>query len=132
MSYPIGDPANLREEERFHRLRGIVALFDDTGCTVVHENCGNYAGMGWTYPLRLLENVSSLRQVFDLGNTVSDRDYALPAPHPFQSAWEFYQHVKPFTPYIHIKDARWNDDFTVKTHVFPGEGTADVRRIVEA
>ncbi|MBC8041279.1 MAG: sugar phosphate isomerase/epimerase, partial [Opitutaceae bacterium] len=29
MSYPVGDPANLHEEERFRRLREIVALFAD-------------------------------------------------------------------------------------------------------
>lgn len=131
MSYPVGDPQNLHEEERFRRLREIVAIFADTGCTVVHENCGNYGGMGWTHALRLMENVPGLRMVFDLGNTVKDRDYSRPAPHPFQDAWEFYQHVKAFAPYIHIKDARWNEDGTKAVHVFPGEGTADVRRIVE-
>ena len=131
MSYPIGDVSDLREEERFRRLREIVAMFSDTACTVVHENCGNYGGMGSSYALRLMENVPGLKMVFDMGNTVKDRDYDQPSPHPFQSGWDFYQQVKTFVPYIHIKDARWDENAEKTIHTFPGEGTGDVRRIIE-
>ncbi|MBC8010021.1 MAG: sugar phosphate isomerase/epimerase [Burkholderiales bacterium] len=130
MSYPLGDLADLREDERFRRLREIVKIFAGSGVTVVHENCGNYGAMGVAYSLRLIEEVPGLRLVFDMGNTVSDLDYTKPAPHPRQSAWEFYQGVRDHIAYVHIKDAVWNTELRRKDHVFPGEGEADVRRIV--
>ena len=65
MSYPIGDPNDLLEEERFRRLREIAAIFADSGTTVVHENCSNYGGMGWTYTLRLLEQVPGLKKAME-------------------------------------------------------------------
>lgn len=130
MSYPVGDPSDLHEEERFRRLREIVAIFSGSGVTVVHENCGNYGGMGWTYSLRLLENVPGLKLAFDTGNTVHDLDYTKPAPHPRQSSWEFYRQVKSHVVYVHIKDAIWDSQTDKTTHVFPGEGQGDVKRIL--
>lgn len=130
MSYPIGDPADLHEAERFRRLREIVAIFADSGVTVVHENCGNYGGMSPRHSRRLLEEVPGLRLVFDMGNTVSDLDYSQPAPHPRQSAWEFYQGIRDHIAYVHIKDAVWDHAANKKNHVYPGDGEADVPRIV--
>ncbi len=51
MSYPIvkGQNADQKEGVRFVRLREIQKVFNDAGLTVVHENCGNYGGMGWAY-----------------------------------------------------------------------------------
>lgn len=130
MSYPIGDPAELLAAERFRRLREIIAVFADSGVTVVHENCANYGGMGASFSLRLIENVPGLKLVFDPGNTVADRDHDRPAPHPRQSAWEFYRAVRPHIAYVHIKDAVPNDIAGHPRHVFPGEGVADIRRIL--
>ncbi len=130
MSYPVGNPPGVLAEERFRRLREVVSIFADSGVTVVHENCGNYGAMGVSYSLRLLEEVPGLKLVYDMGNTVSDRDYDQPEPHPRQSAWDFYQGVKDHIAYVHIKDARWDEENSRKVHTFPGEGEADVRRIV--
>lgn len=130
MSYPIGDVNDLREAERFRRLREIVSIFAGSGITVVHENCGNFGGMGAAYSLRLLEAVPGLRLVFDMGNTVSDLDYTQPAPHPRQNAWDFYRAVRAEIAYVHIKEAFWDEASQRKVHVFPGEGTGDVRRIL--
>jgi sugar phosphate isomerase/epimerase len=140
MSYPIGDPANLREEERFRRLREIVAVFAGSGTTVVHENCSNYGGMSWRHSLKLLENVPGLKLVFDMGNCAGDLDYLKPEPRPRQNAWEFYQKVRDHVAYVHIKDAMWDPNLGEnrlgfpmegkKRHVFPGEGTCHVRAIV--
>ncbi len=130
MSYPIGDIADLHEKERFRRLREIVAIFADTGVTVVHENCGNYGGMGWTYTLRLLENVPGLKLVFDTGNPVNDTDYTKPESHPKQSAWEFYRQVKDHVVYIHVKDGIWDAPTGKLKQCFPGEGQGDVERIL--
>jgi sugar phosphate isomerase/epimerase len=119
------------EAERFRRLRELLALFQDAGITPVHENCMNYGGMGWTYTLRLVENVPGLKLVFDTGNPVFTPDYAKPEPRPRQSAWEFYSQVKSHIAYVHIKDGIWNPATQNCTYTYPGEGQGDVRRIME-
>jgi len=137
MSYAVlpgrGPEAQLAEE-RFRRLRDLVALFRDAGLQVLHENCNNYGGMGWQYTLRMLDNVPGLRLVFDTGNPVQDDDFAKPknaaGHYPKQSSWEFYQQVKSHIAYVHIKDARFDPASGSTTHTFPGEGAGEVRRIV--
>lgn len=124
-------PEDQMEAERFRRLRELVKLFTDAGITPVHENCMNYGGMGWTYTLRMLENVPGLKLVFDTGNPHFTPDYIKPKPWPRQSAWDFYSHVKSHIAYIHIKDGRWNEAAQNTTYTFPGEGEGDVRRIVK-
>ena len=130
MSYGIGDPEDLREAERFRRLREVVAIFAGSGVTVVHENCGNYGGMTWMHTLKLLENVPGLKLVFDMGNCVGDADYGKPEPHPRQNAWEFYRQVRGHIAYVHIKDANWDATNGKKIHGFPGKGEGFVREIV--
>lgn len=130
MSYPVGDPVDLQEEERFRRLREIVRIFADVGVTAVHENCGNYGGMGWTFTLRLLEQVPGLKLVFDTGNCVKDADFTRPAPHPRQSSWEFFRQVREHIVYVHVKDGVFDPVTGTVRYTFPGEGQADVRRIV--
>jgi sugar phosphate isomerase/epimerase len=123
-------PEDQMEAERFRRLRELLALFQDAGITPVHENCMNYGGMGWTYTLRLVENVPGLQLVFDTGNPVFTTDYTKPEPRPRQSAWAFYSQVKSYVAYVHIKDGTWNADTQTCAYTFPGEGQGDVRRIV--
>jgi sugar phosphate isomerase/epimerase len=119
------------EQERFARLRELVKMFGDEGLTPVHENCMNYGGMGWQFTMRMLENVPGLKLVFDTGNPVFSEDRAGPKPCPRQSAWEFYQHVKPHVAYVHIKDGVW--DYVNSKHAFThaGDGQGDVRAIVK-
>lgn len=118
-------------EERFRRLRELVAMFRDAGLTPVHENCMNYGGMGYAFSLRLLENVPGLELVFDTGNPVFADDYGKPAPRPKQSSWDFYEQVRQHVVYVHIKDAVWDEAAQKPRYTFPGEGNGDVRRIVE-
>jgi len=131
MSYPIvpGENADQYVEERFRRLREIQKIFADIGVTVVHENCANYGGMGWSHTLHLLENVPGLKLVFDMGNCVFDFDYTKPAPRPRQSAWDFYNHVREHIAHVHIKDGILGPQGE-HIHVFPGEGAGDVKCIV--
>ena len=63
-------PDDQMEEERFRRLRELLAMFSDAGITPVHENCMNYGGMGWTYTQRMLKNVPGLKLVYDTGNPI--------------------------------------------------------------
>lgn len=125
------DPDDQMEEERFRRLRELQKIFSGEGLTPVHENCMNYGGMGWTYTLKMLENVPGLKLVFDTGNPVSSKDFTKKPPYPMQSAWEFYSHVKEHVVYIHIKDGIWDKAKNEMTHTFPGEGKGDVRRILK-
>lgn len=123
-------PEDQMEEERFKRLRVLQKMFLDEGLTPVHENCMNYGGMGWTYTLKLIENVPGLKLAFDTGNPVDSDDMTKEPPYPKQSSWEFYSHVKERIAYVHIKDGIYDEDKKI-TWTFPGEGNGDVRRIVK-
>lgn len=124
-------PEDQMEEERFRRMRILHRMFADAGIEAVHENCMNYGGMGWTYTLRLIENVPGLKLVFDTGNPIFTDDRTKIAPYPKQSSWEFYNRVKEHIAYIHIKDGRWNAAESKTEYTFPGEGDGDVRRIIK-
>ena len=129
------DPDDQMEEERFRRLREIVPQFLDAGIQPVHENCMNYGGMGWTYTLKMIENVPGLKLVFDTGNPVFNFDRSKPKPWPMQSSWEFYSNVRDHVAYIHIKDGRVppataDNPSPECEYTFPGEGDGDVRRIM--
>jgi len=129
-------PDDQMEEERFKRVGELQKMFSDEGLTPVHENCMNYGGMGWSYTLRLIENVPGLKLVFDTGNPVFTDDRTKEPPYPKQSAWEFYSHVKEHIAYVHIKDGRFlrekqDSKFSESEFTFPGEGNGDVRRIVK-
>lgn len=138
MSYavlPGKGPEDQMESERFARMRELTRMFLEAGIQPVHENCNNYGGMGWTYTLRLLDNVPGLKLVFDTGNPVHDGDRTKPqladGSYPRQSSWEFYSQVKSHIAYVHIKDARFDAEKKQVVHTFPGEGEGDVRRIVK-
>jgi sugar phosphate isomerase/epimerase len=131
MSFAIRkDKEDQMARERFRRLRELVRMFTDEGLTALHENCMNYGGMGWPFTLELLENVPGLKLVFDTGNPVFADDRGKPAPWPKQSAWEFYNHVRDHIAYIHIKDGIWNTETNSIDFCFPGEGQADVKKII--
>lgn len=132
MSYAVlkDRPAeDQMEEERFRRLREIVKRFQDAGIQPVHENCMNYGGMGWPFTLKMVENVPGLKLVYDTGNPIFSDDRSKPQPHPKQSSWEFYSHVKDHIAYVHIKDGVFEGEKT--NYTFPGEGDGDVQRIVK-
>ncbi|MDY7010463.1 MAG: sugar phosphate isomerase/epimerase family protein [Planctomycetota bacterium] len=124
-------PDDQMEEKRFSRLSELHKMFTDAGITPVHENCMNYGGMGWTYTLRLIENVPGLKLVFDTGNPVFTDDRSKPRPYPKQSAWEFYSHVKKHIAYVHIKDGVWDPAEKKANFTFAGDGDGNVRRIVK-
>jgi sugar phosphate isomerase/epimerase len=124
-------PEDQMEQERFRRLRELHRMFADAGITPVHENCMNYGGMGWTYTLRMIENVPGLKLVFDTGNPVFTPDYIKPKPWPRQSAWEFYAHVREHVAYVHIKDGIWDEANQKSVFTHANEGQAQVKRIVK-
>jgi sugar phosphate isomerase/epimerase len=133
MSYsllPGKGPDDQMAEERIRRLREIKKRFNEAGLEPVHENCGNWGGLGWNYTLKMLENVPGLKLVFDTGNPVESEDFSRPEPRPRQSSWEFYAKVRPSIAYIHVKDGLWDETAGKVTWTFPGEGKGDVKKIL--
>lgn len=132
MSYKvIPDTDDQMEEERFKRVREIVKMFMDEGITPVHENCMNYGGMSWRHTLKLVENVPSLKLVYDTGNPIFSVDRSKPDPKPMQSSWEFYSHIKRHIAYIHIKDGKFDKASNKSIFMYPGEGDGDVLKIAD-
>ncbi len=124
MSYPIH---SLPDEEVFQRLREITQILSDGGVQTVVENCHNYAAMSASHAQRLVENVPGAALVFDPGNCIGFPDYSKAKPFPLQSSWEFYRDVRPYIAHFHVKDASFDGALT---HNYPGEGQADVKRIL--
>ena len=91
----------------------------------------NWGGLSYEHTLRLCDALASspsFRLVFDIGNPVFNDDIRGEAPYHSQSSWDFYCNVKEFIAHIHVKDGRRDHGKMIFT--FPGEGDADVRRIL--
>ena len=120
-----------QEQERFRRLREIVARFATAGLTAVHENCMNWGGFSAAHTLRLVEEIPGLKLVFDTGNPVFQRDRSKPDPQPWQDPFEFWEKVRDHVAHIHIKDClNPSTDGVEPAYTMPGEGAAKVREIL--
>ena len=120
MSYPNdGWDDAAWEKEALRRLKELTKMAEDAGIILAHENCN-----GWGEEpgrcLALLEEINSpaFKMLFDTGNPVCHR----------QNSWEFYNTVKKHVVYVHIKDAKIQDDKHAFT--YPGEGEGHVKEIV--
>ncbi len=123
---PDRKPDDQMEKERFKRLNALCRMFTDEGLLPLHENCMNYGGMGWEYTLRLMEEVSGVKLLFDTANPT------LKAPNsPRQSSWEFYSRIKEHIAHVHVKDLIWDEVKDDAVYTFPGEGEGDVKRILK-
>jgi len=133
MSFPVKDIDNYESygEEAFKRLRTIAKMAEDGGVTCVLENCSGWAAGSFEHTLRTLEAVNSpaLKLVFDTGNPVFHDDIRGKSPFKKQDSWEFYNAVKDFIAYVHIKDGYMKDGKEVFT--FPGDGDGCVLKIVK-
>lgn len=134
----FGIPGEEREEamkkyfdEVVKRVSVLAKMAEEAGIICAHENCVNFGGLSADHTLRLVEKVNSpaLKLIMDTGNPVFSDDMSKPAPRPKQSAWEFYNKVKDFVVYIHIKDAVMDGEKILYT--FPFEGHGDVEKIVK-
>ncbi len=124
-----GDAETQKAEERFRRLREIVRRFTDAGLTPVHENCMNYGGMSPRHSLALVENVPGLKLAYDTGNPAILRDYSKEGEQS-QNPLEFFAAIRPHVAYIHIKDAKLEDEREVFT--YPGEGGGRLPEVLRA
>ncbi|PJB61801.1 MAG: hypothetical protein CO095_19970, partial [Armatimonadetes bacterium CG_4_9_14_3_um_filter_58_7] len=85
-------------DQAVERISTLARMAEDGEITLLHENCDGWGGLGPAQTLELLAAVNSpaLRLVFDTGNTV---------PH-CQDTMDYYQKVRRYIDYVHIKDAR--------------------------
>ena len=119
----------------FRKVNELVKICEDNDIVYGHENCMNYGGQSHVHTLRLLDHVKSpyFKLIFDTGNPCFNFRKIGNPPYPLQSAREFYENVREFVCYVHIKDAvsTVEPDGTVKTtYTYAGEGNGDVRWIV--
>ncbi|MEG1979587.1 MAG: sugar phosphate isomerase/epimerase [Victivallaceae bacterium] len=124
------------EKQVFTKVRTLVEMCADCGVIYGHENCMNYGGQSYKHTLKLLKNVNmdNLKLIYDTGNPVFT-DFRVGAePYQKQSSWEFYQQVKDFITYVHIKDGHFLREsagiFPEVDYTMPGAGEGDVKRIV--
>ncbi len=105
-------------KEAIRRMQELVRLAEEGGITIVHENCSGWGGRPQTCR-ELVETIASphLRVVYDTGN---------PPAHGGQDAWEFYQTVKPYIVYVHIKDCLDGGGPGKETYTFCGQGDGRV------
>jgi sugar phosphate isomerase/epimerase len=132
MSYavlPGGTAVDQMVDERVRRLADHCKRMRDAGLEPVHENCGNYGGMGWRFTFELCERIPELALCFDTGNPVFSDDWTRPDPRPRQSAWIFWRQVKSRVTRIHIKDACCAADGK-PVYTMAGAGHGDVWRIL--
>lgn len=134
MSYKVAEPVPLDsdvESRIISNIKEIITIAEDNGVVCLHENCETWGGQSYLHCLRLLEEVDSpaLRLIFDTGNPVSMKDVRGDEPYAYQDPFHFYQQVKDFVDYIHIKDAVVENGRP--RYVFPGEGAGKVRETLD-
>ncbi len=122
------------EEERFKRLREIVARFEDAGLSALHENCMNWGGFSAEHTLRLIDEVPGLQLIFDTANPVFQLDRSKAEPFPWQDPMEFFTQVKEHIAHVHIKDCTNPPagETEPEKYTLPGEGQGKVREILTA
>lgn len=121
MSYPNdGRDETLWHDEVLKRLKELTHIAEEEGIIIAHENCSGWGGVSAENCLKLIEEIDSpsFRILFDTGNPTIEG----------QNSLDFYNKVKQYIVYVHIKDARLENDSEVFT--FPGEGDGHVREVI--
>ncbi|NCD19719.1 MAG: sugar phosphate isomerase/epimerase [Actinobacteria bacterium] len=118
---PEGDDPDSHRDEVMARTRAFVDLAEAGGVTMLHENEKDIFG---DIPRRVIDLVTTMdspayRAIFDPAN------YVQCGVKPFDEA---LPQVRPYTDYIHIKDARASDSAVVPA----GEGDGQVREVLRA
>lgn len=118
---PEGDDPDIHRDEVMARTREFVTLAEAGGVTMLHENEKDIFG---DIPRRVVDLVETMgspnyRAIFDPAN------YVQCGVKPYDEA---YDEVRPYTDYIHIKDARFADNSVVPA----GEGDGQVREVLRA
>lgn len=122
------------EQAIFPKVKYLASMCEDAGVLYLHENCNNYGGMSWKHTLKLIEKIDSpnFRLVFDTGNPVLNYDRSNGDElKDLQDSHVFYNNVKEFISYVHIKDGKPTgtadaNGFMQADFLFPGEGNARI------
>lgn len=131
MSFKPADDSDVMPAAVLERVGEVTRRFLEAGLQPVHENCMNHGGMSWQHALQLIEVVPGLRWVWDTGNPLFNADRSKPKPWPRQDPWEFYSRVKPWIIHVHVKDVVWDATAGKEIYTWPGEGQAQVRRVLK-
>ena len=118
-----GTSDQVWRDEGIRRYREMAKLAADADIVLLHENCEGWGGTSPDNARAFMEAVAhpNVRYLFDIGNTVS---YGLPT-------LPFYEAVRPFIAYVHVKDARRNPaGGKSNAFTYPGQGDALVREIL--
>ncbi|NBV78885.1 MAG: sugar phosphate isomerase/epimerase [Verrucomicrobia bacterium] len=118
-----GTSDQVWRDEGIRRYREMAKLAADADIVLLHENCEGWGGTSPDHARAFMEAVAhpNVRYLFDIGNTVS---YGLPT-------LPFYEAVRPFIAYVHVKDARRNPaGGKSNAFTYPGQGDALVREIL--
>lgn len=125
------------ESSIFNKLGKLVSICEENGVDYMHENCANYGGMSSEHTLKLLDNIKSpnFKLVYDTGNPLNSIDYRKGYEDRMQNAYQFYEEVKEFIGYVHIKDGNFvelqpQEVFNKADWTFPGEGEGHVIDII--
>ncbi|MGM0386522.1 MAG: sugar phosphate isomerase/epimerase family protein [Actinomycetota bacterium] len=118
---PEGDDPDSHRDEVMRRTRAFVELAEAGGVTMLHENEKDIFG---DIPRRVIDLVTTMdspahRAIFDPAN------YVQCGIKPFDEA---LPEVRPYTDYIHIKDARAADGSVVPA----GQGDGQVREVLRS
>lgn len=123
MSWP-NDSENPWKEEKWakeviRRMKELVKIAETNDIIIVHENCSGWAGKSPENSLRLVEEINSqnLKLLYDTGNVLHYNKGVDPL--------EFYNFIKPYIEYVHIKDYDENEKAC-----YPGDGKARVKEIL--
>jgi len=116
---PEGDDPDIHRDEVMARTREFVTLAEAGGVTMLHENEKDIFG---DIPRRVVDLVETMgspnyRAIFDPAN------YVQCGVKPYDEAYDV---VRPYTDYIHIKDAKASDHSVVAA----GEGDGQVREVL--
>jgi sugar phosphate isomerase/epimerase len=99
MSYPNdGMGESEWHEEVLKRMKELTNIAEGEGIILAHENCSGWGGVSAENCRTLTEEIgsASFRVLFDTGNP----------PAEGQDSWDFYNTVRKYIVYVHIKDSR--------------------------
>ncbi len=114
---PAETPEDEWKAEALRRIAELVAMAEDGGIMISHENCSGWASESPANTLDMLEAIPSpaLGLIYDTAN---------PLQHG-QNSMEFATGLKDHVDYLHIKD--WKLVPEGGHGVWPGEGDSEVR-----
>lgn len=134
MAFDFNADLTLEENEAeiFPVMKALVLMCEKENVIYLCENCGGYSGGAYNNLIRLAKYLNSpnFKIVYDTGNPIGSFNQMGDKPYQYQDAWDFYETVKDYIGYIHIKDQKVMKTGEIE-RTFPGEGQAQVQLILE-